>query len=143
MGRRSSGTDASTVTRPGGTGKRYGVRVPGVDADNNERRVLRLPRVEVPVATYTGWNLRNPAIGAETEQLDLAGSRIPFPVTPAERAQTGDPRQAVRERYADFEDYRDRYMAAADRLVSDRYLLPEHLSGLEAIATAHRSLFKQ
>ena len=73
------------------TGKRYGVRVPAVDVDNNERGVLRLPRVEVPVATYTGWNLRNPAIGAETELLSLAGSRIPFPGTPAERAADGRP----------------------------------------------------
>jgi len=128
---------------PRSTGKHYGVRVPAVDADNNERGVVRLPRVAVPVATYTGWNLRHPAIGAQTELLSLAGSRIPFPVTPAERAQTGDPRQAVTERYADFEDYRGRYMAVADQLVSDRYLLPEHLSGLEAIATEHRSLFKQ
>ena len=127
---------------PARTGKRYGVRVPAVDADNNERGVLRLPRVEVPVATFTGWNLRNPGIGAETEQLSLTGSRIPFPVTPAERAQTGDPRQAVRERYADFEAYRGRYMAAADQLVADRYLLPEHLAGLETIATEHRSLFE-
>ena len=99
---------------------------------------FRLPRVEVPVATYTGWNLRNPAIGAETELLSLTGSRIPFPITPAERAQTGDPRQAVRERYADFEDYRSRYMAAADQLVADRYLLAEHLAGLETIAHEHR-----
>ena len=126
---------------PKRTGKRYGVRVPAVDADDNERGVLRLPRVEVPVATFTGWNLRNPAIGAETELLSLTGSRIPFPLTPAERAETGDPRQAVRERYADFEDYHGRYMAAAARLVSDRYLLPEHLSGLEAIASENRSLF--
>ena len=65
----------------------------------------------------------------------------PFPLTPAERAETGDPRQAVRERYADFEDYHGRYMAAAARLVSDRYLLPEHLSGLEVIASENRSLF--
>ena len=128
---------------PRRTGERYGVRVPAVDADNNERGVLRLPRVEVPVATLTGWNLRNPAIGAETELLSLVGSRIPFPLTPAERAETGDPRHAVRERYADFEDYRGRYMAAARRLVADRYLLPEHLPGLEAIATAHRPLFDQ
>ena len=128
---------------PRRTGKRYGVRVPAVDADDNERGVLRLPRVEVPVATYTGWNLRSPAIGAETELLSLTGSRIPFPVTAVERAQTGDPRQAVAERYADFEDYRGRYMAAAQRLAADRYLLPEHLSALEAIALEHRSLFEE
>ena len=125
------------------TGKRYGVRVPAVDADNNERGVLRLPRVEVPVATYTGWNLRNPAIGAETELLSLTGSRIPFFVTPAERTRTSDPRQAVTERYADFEDYLGRYMAAAHQLVAGRYLLPEHLGRLEVIAAEHRSLFER
>ncbi len=107
------------------------------------RGVVRLPRVAVPVATYTGWNLRNPAIGAETELLSLAGGRIPFPRTLDERERTGDPRQAVTERYTDFEDYRSRYMAAADQLVEDRYLLPEHLPGLEAIATEHRALFDQ
>ena len=126
---------------PRRTGKHYGVRVPAVDTDNNERGVIRLPRVAVPVATYTGWNLRHRAIGAETELLSLAGSRIPFPRTPAERAETGDSRLAVTERYADFEDYRGRYMGVADRLVADRYLLPEHLPGLEAIASEHRSLF--
>ena len=125
------------------TGKRYGVRVPAVDVDNNERGVLRLPRVEVPMATYTGWNLRNPAIGAETELLSLMGSRIPFPVTPAERAGSGDPRQAVAERFADFEDYLGRYMAVAHQLVADRYLLAEHLGRLEAIATEHWALFEQ
>ena len=72
---------------PRRTGKHYGVRVPAVDADNNERGVVRLPRVAVPVATYTGWNLRNPAIGAETEFLSLAGSRIPFPRTAMARRE--------------------------------------------------------
>ncbi len=125
------------------TGEAYTVRVPALDADNNERGVLRLPRVEAPVATFTGWNLRNPAIGAPTELLDLTGSRIPFPVTSVERAQSNDPRLAVAERYADFEDYLRRYMAAAEQLVSDRYLLPEHLAGLKALAQEHRSLFKE
>ena len=41
-----------------------------------------------------------------------------------------------------FEDYRKRYMGAADQLVLDRHLLPEFLSGLEAIAAEHPSLFK-
>ena len=127
---------------PWRTGMHYGVRVPAVDADNNERGVVRLPRVAVPVATYTGWNLRHPAIGAETELLSLAGSRIPFPRTSADRAETDDPREAVTDRYVDFVDYLGRYMAAADQLVADRYLLPEHLAGLEAIAEANRVLFE-
>ena len=40
-------------------------------------------------------------------------------------------------------DYRGRYMVAASQLVADRYLLSEHLPGLEAIANEHRSLFKE
>ena len=126
---------------PRRTGKRYGVRVPALDADNNERGVLRLPRIAAPVATYTGWNLRNPAIGAPTELLDLQGGRIPFPVTPGERERTGDPRRAVTERYADFAEYRARYLAAAEPLVAGGYLLPEHLGRLEAVAEAQRPLF--
>ena len=125
------------------SGKRYGVRVPSLDADNNELGVLRLPSLEVPVATFTGWNLRNPAIGAETELLSLTGSRIPFPMTSAERAAAGDPRRAVQERYTDFADYHRRFMMAAERLVGDRYLLPEHLPDLEARAAEHQSLFAE
>ena len=122
-------------------GKRYGVRVPALDPDNNERGVLRLPRVGVPIATYTGWNLRNPRIGAPTELLDLNGSRIPFPVTAEERTRTQDPRPAVTERYDGFADYKARYLTAGEQLVADRYLLLEHLPGLEAIADDQRSLF--
>ena len=126
---------------PRRTGERYGVKVPALDADNNERGVLRLPRLAAPVATYTGWNLRNPAIGAPTELLDLQGGRIPFPLTGQERERTGDPRRAVTERYADFADYRARYLAAAEPLVAGRYLLPAHRGSLEAVAEEHRPLF--
>jgi hypothetical protein len=117
------------------------VRVPALDADNNERGVLRLPRVAAPVATYTGWNLRSPAIGAPDELLDLQGGRIPFPLTAQERERSGDPRRAVTERYVDFADYRRRYMAAAEPLVAGGYLLPSHRGGLAAIAEEHRPLF--
>ena len=128
---------------PGRSGEFYGVRIPGLDVDNNELGVLRLPRIAVPVSTYAGWNLRNPAIGAETELLDLTGSVIPFPSTVDERERTGDPRPALTQRYASFQDYRDQYVRAAEQLVAERYLLPEHLPGLEMIADTHRPLFEQ
>ena len=124
------------------TGRRYGVRVPGLDADDNERGVLRLPSIDVPVATYTSWNLRNPAIGAEDELLSLTGSYIPFPKTVAERAAAGDPRPAIDERYRDFDDYLSKYMEVAERLVADRYLLPEHLRVVEQVAESHRPMFE-
>ena len=126
---------------PGRSGELYGVRIPRLDVDNNELGVLRLPRIAVPVATYAGWNLRSPAIGAETELLDLTGSVIPFPSTVDERK--GDPRPALTQRYASFQDYRDQYVRAAEQLVAERYLLPEHLRGLEMIADTHRPLFER
>ena len=143
---RDYGKDFDTQRRidrqpPARTGKLYGVRVPALDGDNNERGVLQMPSVAVPLATFTGWNLRNPAIGAPDELLRLTGGRIPLPRTAAEREQSGDPRPAVTERYASFDDYLERYLAAADHLVAAGYLLPEHLDGLKAQAQAARALF--
>ena len=123
------------------TGKRYAVRVPAFDADNNEVGVLRLPGLAVPVATYTSWNLRNPAIGAEDELLGLAGGYIPFPATEAERAAAGDPRPDLTSRYDGFDEYLAQYMAAAQRLVAEGYLLEEHLAGVKGGAESHRPLF--
>ena len=127
---------------PERSGKFYGMGVPRFDADNNELGVLRLPRITVPVATYTGWNLRSRAIGADTELLDFSGSHILFPSTVEERERTGDPRAALTQRYASFEDYRDQYVRAAEQLVAERYLLPEHLAGLGMVAEGYRSLFE-
>jgi len=123
------------------SGKRYGVRVPALDDDNNEVGVLRMPAVVVPVATYTGWNLRNPASGAPDALLGLAGGYIAFPRTKMEREASGDPRRSVEERYGSFEEYRARIMRAAEALVAEGYLLDEHLADLEARAEANRGLF--
>lgn len=127
---------------PARSGNFYGVRVPAFYADDNERGGVQLPRVAVPVASYTGWNLRSPAIGAPTELLHLAGSRIPFASTPRTR-EGGDPRLALSERYGDFDDYRRRYVEAAQDLVDQGYLLAEHLPAVEAIADGHRERFGQ
>ena len=126
---------------PRRTGRSYRVRVPALDADNNERGVLELPSVAVPLATYTGWNLRHPAIGAEDELLRLTGSYIPFPRTAADRAAAGDPRLAIAERYDSFEDYLRQHQAAAEALMDKGYLLAEHLPALAEQARAHQPLF--
>ena len=41
-------------------GKRYHTLVPAVNADGLDIAGIRLPDITVPVATYTGWNLRAP-----------------------------------------------------------------------------------
>ena len=121
--------------------ERYGVRVPALDDDNNELGVLRMPAVAAPVATYTSWNLRAPAIGQPDALLGLAGGIIPFPNTRADREASGDPRRSVEERYASFDAYLAEVMRAGEALVADGYLLDEHLGDIKARAEANRSLF--
>ena len=97
--------------------------VPQVDADGNETAGVRLPELGAPLATYTGWNLRAPSIGAPAARVSFLGSCFPFPRAKPE----GDPRRSIAERYPD----RDRYLGAFTRqaldLVRDRYILPEDL----------------
>jgi hypothetical protein len=99
--------------------------VPNVDADGNDTGGIRLPDVAVPLATYTGWNFRSPAIGAPTELLPLTGSFLPFPVTRAERAQGHDPRLSIEERYPSRDAYLRQVKDATQKLVAQRYVLSE------------------
>ncbi len=131
----------TSVEPPVGRGH-YVVRVPAYAADNHEPGTLLLPAIAVPIATYTSWNLRHRSIGAENELLALTGGYIPLPKTAAERQASGDPRPAILERYRDFEDYRQQYMAAAHKLCEQRYIMEEDLPRLEAAALKNRSFFE-
>ena len=102
----------------------YTILVPRVDVDGNDVAGIRLPAVQVPIGTYTGWNLRPRGL-AEGELAGLLGSFIPFAKTKAERRQTGDPRLSIEERYRNRDDYVQQISRAARILVEDRYLLPE------------------
>jgi hypothetical protein len=110
---------------PATPGEPYPAIVSAVDADGNEVGGLRMPDVAVPIATYTGWNPRHPATGGPGQFIPMQGSSLPFPRTPAERAATDDPRPSVAERYRDRDDYLAKVRAAAEDLVSQRYLLAE------------------
>ena len=111
--------------QPPNVGQPFPVLVPQVDADGNERAGVRLPEITVPLATYTGWNLREPSIGAPDQRLPFEGSYLSFPRTAIERQQTGDRRQSIAERYSGREDYLGRYANALDDLVKQRWILPE------------------
>lgn len=101
--------------------KRYTVLVPKVDADGNDIGGIHSTTRQVPLGTYTGWNLRK-AGSMENEFCDLQGSFIPFAKTAAERGD--DPRPSLQERYGSKEAYVARVKAAADKLVGERFLLP-------------------
>jgi len=80
-------------------GEPYRHFVPAVDRDGNELPGIRLPDLTVPLATYLGWNLRHPDMGAPDQLMPLMGATIPFPATRAEREARGDPRLSIAERY--------------------------------------------
>jgi len=103
----------------------YRVLAPRCGADGNELGCLLPVEVAVPVATYTGWNLRKADVGAEGQLVSLTGSYIPFPVTKADRERTSDPRQSVHERYGSLDEYTRQLTAAADKLKASGYLLDE------------------
>lgn len=104
-------------------GKEFPVLVPQVDEDGNEVAGIRVPEVAVPLATYTGWNLRAPEIGAPDELYSMAGSWLPFARTRAERQQRGDPRRSIEERYRSRDDYLARVSECARELAREGYLL--------------------
>jgi hypothetical protein len=110
--------------------------VPNVDADGNDRAGLRFPEISVPLATYTGWNFRDPSTGSPTEIVPLQGSFFPFPLTKADRDKSGDPRLSIAERYPSRDAYLAKVKVAADNLVKGGYLLAED----EAPLVAHEAL---
>lgn len=111
--------------QPPKVGTPFPVLVPQVDADGNERDGVRLPEIAVPLATYTGWNLRDPSIGAPRERVSFEGSYIAFAKTAADRNATRDPRLSIEERYSSRADYLSRYAKVVDELVKQRWILPE------------------
>jgi hypothetical protein len=113
-------------------GEPYPVLVPQADADGNDRGGVRIPELAVPLATYTGWNLRDPSIGAPDRRASFIGSYLPFPRTEAERRGAGDPRLSLAERYRGKADYLDRYRRAVLQLVRERWALPEDAGALMA-----------
>lgn len=111
-------------------GTPYPTLVPQSDQDGNDLGGIRMPEIAVPLASNTGWNLRNPAIGSPDELFSMAGSWIPFPRTAAERAKTKDPRLSIEERYATKSAYLEKIGDAAAGLEKNGLLLEDDIPKL-------------
>jgi Alpha/beta hydrolase domain len=109
---------------PPSKGTAYPVFVPKTDADGRDVAGLRLPTLEAPAATHTGWNLRKAGF-AEGELCDNNGAMIGFAATREERLKNGDPRLSMAERYPNQGDRAAAIAKAAQQLVQDRLLLEE------------------
>ena len=121
----------------GAPGTQLPLLVPQVNSDGNEISGVRHPEVAVPLATYTGWNFRNPVIGGPSRLYPLIGTYKPFAITRAEADLNRDPRPSIEERYTTREDYLRQVREAAEKLVGERYLLAEDLSSIVTRAAAH------
>jgi hypothetical protein len=121
---------------PPKVGAAFPVLVPQVNSDGNETAGIRLPEQLVPLATYTGWNLRDPKVGAPDVTYNMVGSFIPFARTKAEREAAGDPRLSIEERYKDKEEYLRKVKEAAVALSGSGFLLKEDVDKVEAKAGA-------
>jgi Alpha/beta hydrolase domain len=121
---------------PPAVGAAYVTLVPKPDADGIDLGALRLPEIAVPLATYTGWNLRTPQTGFGDRLVDFFGSFVPFAPTRAARLAAGDSRPSIAERYPDRAAYLHAYDAATAALVREGYLLEEDAPALHAHAEA-------
>ena len=115
---------------PPGVGAPYASLVPRVDADGIDVGGVRLPEIAVPLATYTGWNVRTAATGFGDRLVDFFGTFAPFAQTRDERLAAHDPRLSVAERYADRGAYLAAYDAATASLVKEGYVLAADASAL-------------
>ncbi len=101
----------------------YPALVPKTDGDGKDIAGVRLPEIEVPLATYTGWALR--AGPAADDGCDASGQEIAFAKTEAERLANGDPRLSIEERYKTHERYVKEVEKVVRKLVKKRLLLEE------------------
>jgi hypothetical protein len=130
LGRRSFDLPqpGAIATLPPERGGLYRWFVSIVDGDGNEVAGIRHPDVAVPLATYTGHNVRHPDAGAAGELVPMAGATYPFPATAEQRHATADPRPAIEERYPNREAYLEQVRSAAEALMNARFLLQEDLA---------------
>ena len=127
-----------TTKLPADEGAEFPALVADLDESFNERGGIRLPDLSVPVATYTGWNMRDESIGNPGLFIGitggLAGWTLPLPATQAGRESSGDPRVSIEERYASREDYLEQVTLAAMDLATEGYLLEEDVAEVVELA---------
>ncbi len=127
-------TGIATQLPPAYLGKDYAILVPQVDSDGNDVAGIRSVDVAAGLGTNTGWNVTNrPGI---VDNGGLFGAYFPYQKTAAARLAAGDPRPSLEERYATQAGYVAAVTAAANSLVSKRFMLQVDADAAIAAATA-------
>ena len=123
-----------SVLPPKESANKYRLFVPQLDRDGNAVAGVVVPEVAAPLATM-GKAVRKAGF-AEGDLCGANGSWIAFSKTRAERLARGDSRLSIEERYPNGQaEYAEKYGRAVDKLVAERYLLPEDGAKLKASAS--------
>jgi len=118
-----------SVSPPVPSSRFYVVPLPTTDSQGNERGGVRMPDIAVPLATFTGYNLRKKGY-AEDQQNGLNSSQLAFALTPASR-KPGDPRKSVLELYSSKAGYIEAVDRVVTQLVSDGFILKPGVGGID------------
>ncbi len=102
---------------PPTVGEPFPALVPQVDDDGNEIAGVKLPQIAVPLATYTGWNLRRDVFTSDT--VNMTGSTLPFA------------KAKILEKYGNREEYLVKTKEAIRQLVQRRLLLAAEADQLQ------------
>ncbi len=138
-------SERGILTYPPKESGSYSTLVSTMDEDGNEVAGIRLPDVAVPLATYTGWNVRHESMGSPglmTSGSPLFGATLVFPKTRDERVASNDPRASIDERYGSKEQYLSQVRTAAEQLVEQRLLLNEDVERCLDVASAKWDAFR-
>ncbi len=121
-------TDGIADNVPPKIGKPYVCLVPQVDKDGNEIAGIKLPALQLSLATFVGWSMRSPSFSNSLKRN--TGSVFPMPVTTEAQRKANDPRKAILERYPTREDYLAQITKSLLHLKSKRFLLDEDVTRL-------------
>ena len=105
-------------------GRIFPSRVPRLDVDGNETAGVRSVHLQVPIGTYTGWNIEAKGVDAG-KNCGFSGGFIPFAKTRAERMAAGDPRLSLAERYGDHAGFAAKIKQAVAKQQAQGWLLPD------------------
>ena len=129
--------DDSSIPARVDTVRRYMLFVPRTDTDGHDIAGIRVPDIDAPLATHTGFGLRKAGF-AEGQLCGLNGSYLPLSNDAQERSAKRDPRLSIAERYPTRAAYVQQVRASAEHLKTDGLMLEEDVSRVVDAALKER-----
>ena len=108
----------------------YTSLVPQIDLNGNEMGGIRNFEIMVPLATFTGWSLRDGKPAAQEELDDFQGYIMPFAIGDSNAVKT-DLRPTITGLYRSRMDYDQKVAHCLDGLIAQGFVLDRDKSRLE------------